>query len=224
MKICIIGGGKVGFYLAKSLLEHGHEPVVIERQQRYCEKLADTLDIPVICGDGTTLEALEAAGCAGCAAFVAVSGNDETNLIACQLAKKVFGLPKTVARVNNPRNTEVLRRLGVDIPVSSTDNLGRLLEREVETDRIRQLLSMTDRIRQPYRDHHPAGFCLRRPGAGRAAHAAGRHHHLGDPGGRVLHPPRQHPPAGRGQGALPCQGHRLPYPDGGLGPGPVAFA
>lgn len=142
MKICIIGGGKVGFYLAKSLLEHGHEPVVIERQQRNCEKLADTLDIPVICGDGTTLEALEAAGCAGCAAFVAVSGNDETNLIACQLAKKVFGLPKTVARVNNPRNTEVLRRLGVDIPVSSTDNLGRLLEREVETDRIRQLLSM----------------------------------------------------------------------------------
>lgn len=142
MKICIIGGGKVGFYLAKSLLEHGHTPIVIESRPRDCEKLADTLDIPVICGDGTTLEALEAAGCAGCAALVAVSGDDQTNLIACQLAKKVFGLPKTVARVNNPKNTEVLRQLGVDIPVSSTDNLSRLLEREVETDAIRQLLSM----------------------------------------------------------------------------------
>lgn len=142
MKICIIGGGKVGFYLAKSLFEHGHTPIVIERSKRACEKLADTLGIPAICGDGTTLEALEAAGCAGCAALVAASGDDQTNLIACQLAKKVFKVPKTVARVNNPKNTEVLRQLGVDIPVSSTDNLGRLLEREVETSAIRQLLSM----------------------------------------------------------------------------------
>lgn len=142
MRICIIGGGKVGFYLAKSLLEHGHTPIVIEWRKRDCEKLADTLDIPAICGDGTTLEALEAANCADCAALVAASGDDQTNLIACQLAKKVFKVPKTVARVNNPKNTEVLRQLGVDIPVSSTDNLGRLLEREVETSAIRQLLSM----------------------------------------------------------------------------------
>ncbi len=144
MKICIIGGGKIGFYLAKSLLEHRHTPIVIEARPRNCERMADTLDIPVICGDGTSLEALEAAGCADCAALVAVTGDDQTNLIACQLAKKVFGLPKTVARVNNPKNTEVLRRLGVDIPVSSTDNIGRLLEREVETNAIRQLLSMAE--------------------------------------------------------------------------------
>ena len=142
MSICIVGSGKVGFYLAKTLLEHGQQPIVIEPDPVSCARTANRLDIPVICGDGTTIEVLEAAGCADCAALVAVTGTDESNLIACQLAKKVFNVPKTVARVNNPQNTRVLRELGVDIPVSTTDNLARLLEREVETAAIRQVLSL----------------------------------------------------------------------------------
>lgn len=140
--ICIVGGGKVGFYMAKTLLEHGHRPTVIESQPHFCERVANRLDIPVLCGDGTTLEVLEAAGCGESYTLVAVTGNDEANLIACQLAKKVFGVKKTVARVNNPKNAQVLKSLGVDIPVSSTDNLARLLEREVETAAIQQLLSL----------------------------------------------------------------------------------
>lgn len=142
MKICIVGSGKVGFYMAKTLLEHGHLPIVVEPNPKSCERTANRLDIPVICGDGTTIEVLEAADCRHCGALVAVTGNDETNLIACQLAKKVFNVPKTVARVNNPKNTRVLKELGVDIPVSSTDNLARLLEREVETAAIQQVLSL----------------------------------------------------------------------------------
>ena len=142
LNICVVGGGKVGFYMAKTLLEHGHHPSVIETDPRLCARIANRLDIPVICGDGTSLEVLEAAGCADCTTLVAVTGNDEANLIACQLAKKVFGIKKTVARVNNPKNAPVLKQLGVDIAVSSTDNLARLLEREVETAAIRQLLSL----------------------------------------------------------------------------------
>lgn len=141
-KICIVGGGKVGFYMAKTLLEHDRHPVVIEPEAANCERIANRLDIPVICGDGTTIEVLEAAGCDHCTALVAVTGNDETNLISCQLAKRVFNVPKTVARVNNPKNTQILKALGVDIPVSNTDNLARLLEREVETAAIQQLLSL----------------------------------------------------------------------------------
>lgn len=142
MHICIVGGGKVGFYLAKTLLEHGHEPVVIEEGEAQCQRLANSLDIPIIHGDGTLVEILRMARLEDCKALIGVTGKDENNLIACQLAKQVFGVKKTVARVNNPKNAPVLKQLGVDIAVSSTDNIARLIEREVETDAIRQLMSL----------------------------------------------------------------------------------
>lgn len=142
MRVCIIGGGKVGYYLSKTLMEHGHDPIIIEINEHACSRLADNLDLPVIHGDGTLVEILELARAGGCGALVGVTGRDETNLIACQLAKKVFGIKKTVARVNNPKNSEVLKMLGVDITVSSTDSIARLIEREVETDAIHHLMSI----------------------------------------------------------------------------------
>ena len=142
MKILIVGGGKVGYYMAKTLLDHGHEAHVLERDAALCEQIANELDIPVTCGDGSTVEYLRAAGCGDCQALVAVTGRDEENLITCQIDKKAFNVSRTVARVNNPKNTVILRKLGVDIVVSSTENLARILEREVETAAIRQLLSL----------------------------------------------------------------------------------
>ena len=142
MRVCIVGGGKVGYYLSKTLMEHGHEPIIIESDEHACSQLADSLDFPVVHGDGTLVEILEIAKVGSCQALVGVTGKDEANLIACQLAKKVFGIKKTVARVNNPKNTPVLKELGVDIAVSSTDNIARLIEREVETDAIHHLMSI----------------------------------------------------------------------------------
>lgn len=142
MQVCIVGGGKVGFYLAKTLLEHDHDPIVVEPNQAACEKIANNLDIPVIVGDGTSAEVLEAAGCGNCSSLIAVTGQDENNLVACQLAKRVFKCKRTVARVNNPKNAAVLKALGVDITVSSTGNIVRILEREVETSAIRHLLNL----------------------------------------------------------------------------------
>ena len=142
MRVMIVGGGKVGYYMAKTLLDHGHQPIVIEKDRKLCSQVANDLDIPVTQGDGSTVEYLVAAGCGRCQALVAVTGRDEVNLITCQIAKRVFHVEKTVARVNNPKNTEVLRRLGVDIAVSSTDNLARILEREVETAAIQQVLNL----------------------------------------------------------------------------------
>lgn len=142
MKVCIIGGGKVGYYLAKTLLEHGHTPVVVEQDARLCAHIADSLDLHVTCGDGTFLNVLESAGAGQCGAVVAVTGRDETNLVCCQLAREVFHVKRTVARVNNPKNAAILKRLGVDIAVSATDNLSHLIEREVETAAIHQLLSL----------------------------------------------------------------------------------
>ena len=142
MKVIVVGAGKVGFYLAQTLLEHGHDPIIIEIDKTKCKSIANQLDIPVVCGDGTTIETLDNAGIEDCDALISVTGKDENNLIACQLAKKRFNIAKTVARVNNPKNAEVMKRLGVDIPISSTDSIARLLEREVDTSSIRQLLSL----------------------------------------------------------------------------------
>ena len=142
MRVCIVGGGKVGYYLAKTLLEHGHTPVLIEDDPAMCRKVADSLDLTVVCGDGTFAEVQESADVAHCSAMVAVTGRDEDNLIVCQLAKQVFKVKRTVALVNNPKNAAVLKKLGVDIAVSATDNLTHLIEREVETAAIQQLLSL----------------------------------------------------------------------------------
>ena len=142
MKVCIAGGGRVGRYLAQSLLANRHEIVIIEPVESQCRMLADTLDIPVICGDSISMDTLRTADVASCDAFVAVTGSDEDNLVACQIAKREFGVDRTVARASNPKNRGLLHTLGVDTVVCGTDNLSHILEREIETDNIRQLLSL----------------------------------------------------------------------------------
>lgn len=142
MKIVVIGGGKVGYYLVKTLIEHGHHPVLVEASKSTCRFLANDLDVPVIFGDGTSIDILELADVAHCDAFISVTGKDENNLISCQLAKKRFNVPKTLAKVNNPKNAAVMRQLGIDIVISSTDNIARLLEHEVDASSLRQLVSV----------------------------------------------------------------------------------
>lgn len=142
MKIVIVGGGSVGYYLAKTLMEHNHEPSIIEKNQTVCTRLADELDIPVIQGDGTTIEGLRDAGCDRADALVAVTGRDEENLIACQLAKLEFHVHRTVAKANNPKNASVMSSLGVDITVSSIDFISRMIEREVDISTIKHVVSL----------------------------------------------------------------------------------
>ena len=92
MKVCIAGGGRVGRYLAQSLLANRHSVVIIEPVESQCRMLADMLDIPVICGDSISVDTLRTADTASCDAFVAVTGSDEDNLVACQIAKQEFGV------------------------------------------------------------------------------------------------------------------------------------
>lgn len=142
MKVTIIGGGKVGYYLIRTLIEHGHEPAMIELNRRVCEHIANEMDIPIICGDATRLEVLETADLQSSSAVVSVTGSDETNLVVCQLAKKKFGVEKTVAKSNNPKNVAVMQTLGIDNVINSTDSIASLIEREVDTSRIKQVLSL----------------------------------------------------------------------------------
>lgn len=141
MNITVVGGGKVGYYLIKTLLPHGHKIRLIEQDKHRCDVIAEELGIIVFYADGTDVQALEDADIADADIVVAVTGNDEVNLLVCQLAKKHFGVRKTVARVNNPKNEHVFRELGVGPAISSTSLIASVIETELTAKNIKALLN-----------------------------------------------------------------------------------
>lgn len=108
-KILIVGGGNLGYFLSQALMEDGYSVSLIEKEKEYCRRVANLLDLPVICGDGTMVETLARGGAGKCDTLIAVTGQDEDNLIACELAKQQFNVPQTVARVNNPKNMDIMK-------------------------------------------------------------------------------------------------------------------
>ncbi|WP_027628390.1 NAD-binding protein [Ruminiclostridium cellobioparum] len=142
MYIVIAGGGKIGYYLIKTLQPYKHRITVIEPQRELCEKIANQLNISVVNGDGTSIEHLTESELGKADIFIAVTGRDEENLIACQLAKRKFGVNRTIARVNNPKNITVFEKLGVDIAVSSTSIIADLIEQEVDYSGVRTLMKL----------------------------------------------------------------------------------
>ena len=133
MNIVIIGGGKLGYSLAINMLDRDFRVNVIEKNKVRAMNLANELDAEVICGDGTELEVLMKAGVQEADCFIAVTGQDQDNLVACQLAKKRFRVPKVITRANDHRNLLALRNLGADIAVSSTEIITRAIEQEVDS-------------------------------------------------------------------------------------------
>ncbi len=142
MKILIVGGGKVGYYLTKTMLERGYEPYLIEKDPVVAQKVANHFDFPVYCGDGTDIETLESAQIDKMDTVIALTGSDENNLVCCQLATEVFHKKKVVAKVNDPKNTAIFQKLGVGTAISNTDSFVKILEREVNTSRIKELIEV----------------------------------------------------------------------------------
>lgn len=132
MRMVIVGGGKVGWNLARIMLERRHTVSLIERERQRCEKLADDLDAAIFRGDGTNVAVLEAAGTKGADVFMTVTGSDQDNLVACQVARDHFRAKKVISRVNDPRNIETFRVLGIENTVSSTDILTKMIEQEAD--------------------------------------------------------------------------------------------
>ncbi len=131
MRILIVGGGKVGYYLAKRLKTHKHTVSLVEKDERICYRISRDLDILVINGDGTELRFLEEANIRHADVVVALTGEDENNSVICQTAKQLFNVSRTVARVNDPDNEHTLSELGVDIPIDSTEIIAKIIEEEV---------------------------------------------------------------------------------------------
>lgn len=145
VRTLIVGGGKIGYYLAKTLQEHGgYHLSVIEENKETGQMLANHLGIPVMIGDGSHIHVLEAAGVRNCETVIAVTGRDETNLVVCQLAKQVCKVKKTIAKVNNPKNIDTLKLLGVDIVISGTNSIIKQMEMEVDNSRLKELLPLNE--------------------------------------------------------------------------------
>lgn len=132
MKIIIVGAGQLGYFLAKSLLEENHNVKIIDADKARCEKISSALDVTVFCGDGTRIETLAAAGTGKSDAFIAVTDRDEDNLIACEIAKKQFAVKRTILKSNNHKNIALMKRLGVDIVLDTTQIITGLIEHEID--------------------------------------------------------------------------------------------
>jgi trk system potassium uptake protein TrkA len=140
--IIIIGGGKVGFYLASELVSEGHEILVIEQEPAKVARISDELGDVVMQGDGCEAAVLENAGTGRADMFIAVTGDDEDNLVACQVARKKFNVPRTIARLNNPKNALIFKKLGIDTTVSATAAIMAHIEQELPTHHLIPLLSL----------------------------------------------------------------------------------
>lgn len=127
MYIVVVGAGKVGYYLAKTLLQEAHEVLLIEKDPNKVEYYGERLGSVVVRGDGAEASTLAAAGAGRADAVVAVTGDDEDNLVICQVAKNKFKVERTIARVNNPKNEHLFRVLGVDVTVSQTNFILNLI-------------------------------------------------------------------------------------------------
>ncbi len=145
MKVVIIGGGRIGYSLSQALLSNKHQVTIVEEESGRCGCLIKDLSAVVINGDGTNLQTLADAEMQNADVLVALTGRDQDNLVACQLAYHHFRVPRTIARVSNPQNRELFQRLGgVSSTVCPTEIISSLVEEKVSLKDMITLLTFEE--------------------------------------------------------------------------------
>src|ERR1700733_87746 len=144
MYVIIAGAGKVGWNLARELIAKDREVTLIESDHRRYRTVEEELEHAAQYGDASELWVLERAGIQRADLVIAVTGDDEDNILICQVAKEKYGVERIVARVNNPRNLPHFKLLGVQPAVSATDLILRLIEHEVPDYGLVQLLALEE--------------------------------------------------------------------------------
>src|SRR5204863_6677272 len=142
MYIIIGGGGDVGYYLTKSLLGQGHEVLLLEKGNTRYQALSEELGQSVVRGDACEARTMEEVGANRADVVIAVTGEDEDNLVICQVAKQRFNVGRTIARLNNPRNDILFQKLGIDVTVSPTRSILSLIETELPGRRFVMLMTL----------------------------------------------------------------------------------
>jgi trk system potassium uptake protein len=142
MYVVVVGAGKVGWNLARELIDKGNELTVIENDRGRFTTVEEELEHAVQYGDGSELWVLERAGIERADLVIAVTGDDEDNILICQVAREKYGVERVIARCNNPRNLQHFELLGVKPAVSATDLILRLIEHEVPRVGLLHLLDL----------------------------------------------------------------------------------
>jgi trk system potassium uptake protein TrkA len=145
MYIIVVGGGRLGYYLLKALMNEGHEVLLLEKDARICRTITDEMGSVCYRGDGCEAATLAEVGTGRADMLVAVTGDDEDNLVSCQVAKHKHNVPRTIARIRNPQNAILFKKLGVDVTVSATDIILEAIEREVPTHPLTSLLTIDEK-------------------------------------------------------------------------------
>ena len=166
MFVLVVGGGKVGYYLTKELIESGHEVALMEKDRARAQQIADEIGSVVIAQDGCEGKYLNEAGANRADIVAAVTGDDEDNLVICQMAKHHFDVPRTIARVNNPKNEALFRHLGVDEIISPTRMILGSIEQDIPVHELLHLAALGVGELEIIEAPPPAR--ARRPSAGRA--------------------------------------------------------
>ncbi|MEA2546099.1 MAG: trk/ktr system potassium uptake protein [Chloroflexota bacterium] len=157
MFVLVIGGGKVGYYLTKELIASGHEVVLLEKDKERANQIADEIGSVVIAHDGCEGKYLAEAGANRAAIVAAVTGDDEDNLVICQMAKHHFDVPRTIARVNNPKNEALFRHLGVDELTSPTRMILGSIEQDIPVHELLHLATLGEGELELIEAHLQAG-------------------------------------------------------------------
>lgn len=144
MFVIIVGGGKTGSQLAQGLLAEGHQICIIEWRDSVIERLQEELpEDMILIGDGSSPTVLERAEIGRAQVLAAVTGEDETNLVICTLARMEFNVPRVIGRVNNPKNAWLFTpQMGVDVALDQTDILVKLIEEEMSLGDMMTLLKL----------------------------------------------------------------------------------
>jgi len=142
VKIIVVGGGRVVYFLSRSFLSKGHTVTIVNRDAEECQQFARRMNATVIHGDGSFPRILDDAGADDADVVLAITPRDEDNLIICQIAERRFGVLRTVAVVSNPDNEEVFPQLGVKNVVSITRILSTLIEEQAGVDAVTSLLAL----------------------------------------------------------------------------------
>jgi trk system potassium uptake protein TrkA len=140
--IITVGGGKIGYFLARQLLEDQHEVLIIEQNPEKSAQIAEDLGEIVMLGDGCEAATLERAGMGRADMVIALTGDDEDNLVVCQVAKHKFNVPHTIARINNPKNERIFKMLGIDATISSTAVILAHIEQELPSHPLIPLMTL----------------------------------------------------------------------------------
>jgi trk system potassium uptake protein TrkA len=146
--IVIVGGGNIGYYLSKALLNQGHEVLIIEKDVHKCERLEDELGSCCMRGDGCETAILSEAGLNRADVLIATASQDEDNLVSCQVAKHRFKVPRTIALVNNPINNKIFQKLGVDATISVTNTILEYVEQQIPAHPLIHLLTMSGQMEE----------------------------------------------------------------------------